>query len=385
MQISRKAVASVFVGLFALAMIGGYYSRQIHAEDPSAASKGKSSDTLATPKANGQPGKASAEAKPKTTATGDGGKAVKAMPGSEVAAAVLDDCDPNYEGPGPHGDGIRLVAADGGEVHVRKGLNNCETISANHGVVLDPKRRHVYFRELAADRVTGMDFTGKTLFQAAMKAGSLAIEPQTGNLWCLTGHSVGQGKTALVDSAGVLIRTYPVTGSDITYDSHGDAFWIVGEHVLKVNRQGEVLFRTTKAAWNYVSVAPNPQDGSAWVVERNHPDVPGSANRVFLFDDKGRELRKVELEGRIPFGVACDAKTGTAWVVILRKGILRVPVKGEPLPLLDFPAVSIAIGSESGQVWIGTETEVLRLDKDGKVVVRYPLGRASGQSWLSAR
>ncbi len=305
---------------------------------------------------------------------------------SEVAVAVLDDCDPNYKGSGPHGDGIRLIAADGKELYIRKDLNNCQTIGANHGVVIDSARGHVFFRELVANRVTGIDFTGKTLFQTEIGANALAVDPRTGNLWCLTGTgTIYSGKTSVLDSNGGLIQTYTLDGFDIAYDSHDDAFWIVGEYVMKVSRKGEILFRTTKAKWSYVSVAPNKQDGSAWVVERNHPNVQGSANRLLLFDDKGHELKKLDLEGHNPFGVVCDSETGTAWIVILRKGILRVPVKGEPLPLLDFPAVSIAIGPDSGQIWIGTQTEVLRLDKDGKVLVRYPLGSESGQSWLSAR
>jgi len=307
----------------------------------------------------------------------DGQKAIETKPATEVAVAVLDVCDSNSA----HGNGIRLIAADGKEIYMRRGLENNQNSGANHGVVIDPQRRHVFFRESVANRVTGVDFAGKTLFQSEIKAGSLAVDPKTGNLWCLSGGD----KTVVLDGDGRSIQTYTLGGFDIAYDSHDDAFWIVGKNVMKVDRQGEILFQTAKAGWMYVSVAPNKQDGSAWVVERSHPDVPGSANRLLLFDDKGRELKKLDKVDSDPFGVACDSETGAAWVVILRKGISRVPVKGEPLPLLDIPAVSIAIGPDSGQFWIGTQTEVVRLDKEGKVIVRYPLGCESGQNWLIAR
>lgn len=311
-------------------------------------------------------------------------RAIEPKPSPELAVAVLDDCDPDYKGSGPHGDGIRLLAADGQEVYIRKGLNNCQTIGANHGVTIDAKHGRVIFRELVDHRVTGINFAGKTLFQTEIKAGSLAVSPQTGDLWCLTGGAIGEGNTVVLGRNGARVHTYPISGFDLAYDSHDDAFWIVGKEVMKINQQGEVLFRGPKAGWSYVSVAPNTHDGSAWVVERGLRDVLASANRLLLLDSKGGEVRRLELEGRTPFGVACDPETGAAWVVILRKGILRVPVKGEPLPLLDFPAVSIAIGPDSGQCWIGTPNEVLRLDKEGKVLVRYPLGSESGQSWLSA-
>ena len=42
---------------------------------------------------------------------------------SKVEVAFLDDCDPDYSGPDPHGDGIRLLTADGQEVYMQKGLN----------------------------------------------------------------------------------------------------------------------------------------------------------------------------------------------------------------------------------------------------------------------
>ncbi len=312
--------------------------------------------------------------------------ALEPKPAPEVAVAVLDDCDPNFKEPGPHHDGIRLLAADGTELYVRQDLNNCETVGDNHGVVIDSKRQRVYFRELVAGRVTGIDFAGKTLFTSSYATDAIAVDPKTGNLWCLSGGGTIYGeKLYLLDNEGGLIRTYPIAGFDIAYDPHDDAFWIVGKGISKIDRNGKALFQGPEAKWVYAAVAPNPHDGSVWVVERVHPDVPDSANRLLLLDGKGGEVRRLELEGRGPFGVACDAETGTAWVVIYRKGILRVPVKGDPLPLLDFPAVSIAIGPSDGHVWIGTPNEVLRLDKEGKVLVRYALGGESGQSWLSAR
>jgi beta-lactamase regulating signal transducer with metallopeptidase domain len=303
-----------------------------------------------------------------------------------AVVAVLDDCDPNYKGEGPHGDGIRLLAADGKEVYSRKSLNNCETIGANHGVILDPQQRRVYFRELVSHRVTAIDFMGRTMFEVdGIKATALAVDLKTGNLWCLTGGSLGAGETIVLDGNGRRTTTYPIDGFDIAYDSHDDAFWIVGPRARKVNRQGEVLCEGPRAGWSFVSVASNPRDGSVWIAERKHPDVAGSVNRLSLLDRKGQALRKIELGDQGPFGVACDPRTGMVWAVIWKKGVLRVPVEGKPLPPLDISATSIAIGAATAQVWIATEEEVLRLDKDGKPVARYALGRRSSQSWITAR
>ncbi len=72
-------------------------------------------------------------------------------------------------------------------------------------------------------------------------------------------------------------------------------------------------------------------------------------------------------------------------MLISGKGILRMPLQGEPLPPLEIPARAIAIGPESGQIWATTSEEVLKLNSEGKPILRYPLGRPSSQSWIAVR
>lgn len=258
--------------------------------------------------------------------------------------------------------------------------------SSVQAVILDPHQRVVYFRELVSDRVTAIDFKGNPIFEKhGVAASALAVDMKTANLWCLCGHTLGRGETTVLNREGREIAKYPIDGCDIAYDSHDDAFWIVGKRAMKVNRRGEILCEGPSAVWTFVSIASNPRNGSVWIAQRKHPDLSRSINQLLLLDRKGRTLRKVELGEQDPMGVACDPRTGMAWAVIRGNGLLRVPLEGKPLPPLDFPATSIAIGDETGQIWIGTEKEVLRLDKDGKPVASYALGRPSSQSWISAR
>jgi hypothetical protein len=280
-----------------------------------------------------------------------------------------------------------LIAADGKEIYARKGLNNCETVGANHGVILDLDRERVFFRELVSRRVSALDFAGKTVFQVEhMDTGAMASDPKTGNLWCLTGATINEGEVVVLDPGGRRVATYRVKGFDIAYDVKGDGFWIVGPAITKVNRKGEIVLEGVKAAWCFVSVAPNARDGTAWIAEREHPEAVGSANRLLLLDSNGQRLRTVELGDQTPFAVACDPETGAAWVVIIRRAVLRVPVdKQDPLWLLDIPATCVTVGSATGQIWVGTEEEVLRLDKNGKRVARYALKCKSSQSWITAR
>lgn len=302
-----------------------------------------------------------------------------------VSVVVLDDCDPNYKGAASFGDSVRLLSSYGFQSCQVSGLNNCQTIGAIHGVVVDPQRGRIYFRELVADRVTAIDLRGRVLFRAdGVAASAMAVDPKSGELWCLVGRTIHSGEAVVLDSSGQPTASYSVVGSDIAYDSYSDAFWIVGREITKVDRKGRVLFRRPLAAWTCASVAPDPRDGSAWVVERQHPDVKGSVDRLVRLDTDGNIVKEVDLNGEVPFGVACDPKTGTAWVVGLRRNVLRVPVDGPPLPPLDIPARSVAIGPASAEIWVATEQEVLRLNDKGEPEARYRFAKPSSQSWLAA-
>ena len=86
------------------------------------------------------------------------------------------------------------------------------------------------------------------------------------------------------------------------------------------------------------------------------------------------------------FGVACDPKTGMAWVVNLRTELSASRPMARNCRLFPIKAVAVAVSPTSGQVWATTETELIRLDDDGLPAFSSPLGGGamSGQSWLAA-
>jgi len=311
-------------------------------------------------------------------------KVSKALPG--VAVAVLDDCDPDYTGDGPHGDGVGVLSREGKELFALTGLNNCETIGANHGIAIDGKRGRVFFRQLVANRVTALDFWGNMLFETdELHADSLAVDPSTGNVWCLTGRALGDGETVVLNERGELVATYAIDGFDIAHDPKTDTFWIVGKRITKVNRKGEVVFRKSPTGWAQVSVAVNRRDGSAWVAERRHPDVAQSASALLHLDAEGKELQRIDLAPADPFCVGCDAETGTAWVVDRRSAILKVRSGAMSPERISVAAVAIAIGSQTGEIWVTTENQVVHLDKQGKPLAKYAMRRPSKQSWIAVQ
>ena len=310
-----------------------------------------------------------------------------ARPQPQAAVVVLDDCDPNYEKGKSHDDGLRLLAGDGSVIGRIGGLNNCQSISMNHGIALDPERNRIYARELVERRITVVDLAGTvTSHINEIKASSLAIDPKTGDLWCLVDNgTIDDGEIVVLNNKGISGAHYPVRGTDIVYNPDDEAFWVVGRDFVRIDRQGKELVKFPNlVAWTCVSIVPILRTRSAWVIERRHPQVAGSRARLLRISARGEILQEVERANWNPMGVACEPKTSMAWVVDMHKGLIRVPRNQDPLEPLPIPALAIAISSTSGQIWTATENEILRLDAKGVVIVRIPFEKPSGQVWLAA-
>jgi hypothetical protein len=310
-----------------------------------------------------------------------------APPGSRPAVVVLDDCDPNFLGKVEgHNDGLRLLTADGKETRRIGGLSNCESIARNHGIALDPERGRIYARELVAHRIMATDLAGRVVWRVdSIHASAMAVDPENGDLWCLVDDgTIKAGELVVLDLEGNRRAHHPVRGVDIAYDPHHQAFRVVGEDLVRLDRRGKDLLNIPNfAAWSCSAVAPIPGRGEAWLVERKHPQVAASRGRVVRVSSDGEIRQSLERDDWNPFGVACEPGTGQAWVVDLRKALVRVPIGEDPREPLPIPALAVAIGSNSGQIWVATRDHVIRL-KYGVPVVRFSLGKPSGQVWLSA-
>jgi beta-lactamase regulating signal transducer with metallopeptidase domain/peroxiredoxin len=307
-------------------------------------------------------------------------------PATKPAAIVLDNTDPTFEANKPHHDRLIALDAAGKELWSLDGLNNAQSVGGVHGVVFDRRRERVYIREDIANRITALNLSGKKLRQIdGIEAGAIAVDEQTGHVWTTGGGSrLDQGETIVFDQNGNQVAAHPYVGIDIAYSPHDGAFWLAGYEIIKLSRDGKVLFRKRAEGWCCASVSANTTDGSVWITERDHPDVPRSRNRVWLLSAAGETRATVELGKTDPFAIACDSNTGEAWVACLGGGLRRVSKNGqlsEPVPI---EASQVAISPRSGDIWVTTKDEVLRLNGDGKVLTRVPFGKPSSQSWLAA-
>jgi hypothetical protein len=302
-----------------------------------------------------------------------------------IDVVVLDDCDPDYKGTIRHKDGVGFLDENGHRIRYLDGLNNCEAIGANHGIALDPERCRIYVREFVSRRITALDSAGNILFRMeGVEADALAVDAVTGSVWCVGGSSIDQGDLKVFDTVGTRVAMHPLAGFDIAYNPFDQTFWIAGRGVMKCDREGSVMARIPGKGWAMVSVSPNPRDGGAWVVEREHPQVRNSSNRLLRLDVRGNVTREIELGTTNPFGVACDPGTGTAWMVEYGKSIVRVPVEGPPLDPIPVPATAIGIGARTGSIWVSTKEGVMKLDRDGVTTVSAAFTAPSSQTWLAA-
>jgi thiol-disulfide isomerase/thioredoxin len=300
------------------------------------------------------------------------------------AAVVLDNTDPTFEADKPHHDRLTALDTSGKELWTVDRFNNAQTAGGVHGVVLDRRRGRVFIRENVANRITALNFAGKKLWQIdGIEVGAITVDEQTGHLWADCGPRLDQGETIVFDQNGNQVAAHPYVGIDIAYSPHDGAIWLAGYEIIKLSREGKVLFRKRADGWCCPSVSPNTNDGSVWLVERDHPDVPRSRNLVRLLNAAGETRITVELGKSDPSAIACDSKTGDAWVACRPEGLRRVSKDGQLSKPLPFHASQVAVSASSGDLWATTKDEVLRLNADGKVLKRLPFGKPSSQSWLA--
>ncbi len=306
-------------------------------------------------------------------------------PIGELAMIVVDNPTGGADAKQAPRGGLRFLDGSGREIRSVGGFSAFSGVGPSHRIAIDAARGRVYIVDPTGNRLTSLDLRGRKVWQAeGMNADALAVDPKTGHVWCTGGKNLVEGETVVLDADGAEVDSFPVRGIDIAYDPKADAFWLVGYGVVKLGRDGKELFRRPREGWACVSVAADPGDGSVWFVERSHPDVARSANRLWHLDAAGGLLKVWPLGERNAYGVAFEPRAGVAWVVSIGSDILRFASDGRELPSLPIQARSVTVGPTTGQVWAATEAEVVRIGPDGRIEARSPLETSHGQSWLAA-
>jgi uncharacterized GH25 family protein/DNA-binding beta-propeller fold protein YncE len=304
---------------------------------------------------------------------------------SPPAVVALCDTDPSLGKDRPHDDRLLLLTATGSELWSHGGLATSQTNGGGHAVVIDRARARIYVGESLADRITAFNLAGQQLWQIAqIPVNTLAIDPQTGNLWTSGGEAFAEDGIVVFDPQGREVTAFPYAARDIAYNPHDDAFWLAGRRILKLNRKGDVLFQKPLDGWGCISVATNPTDGTVWIAEGGRPQIRQTKNRLWPLASDGTVRHKIELGDYRILAVACSAKTGEAWIAADNQGIRRVSADGIPSAPLPVAGQSLSISPTSGEIWLGNKDAILRLDPTGKVLAKSPFAKPCLQSWLEA-
>lgn len=302
------------------------------------------------------------------------------------AVVVGEDIDPLFATDQPRHDRLRLLSLSGATIWERSGLNLAQSAGGVHKVVVDRPRNRIYITEDATHRVIAYDLQGHRQWHLEhVKARAMAIDEQTGNLWCCCAPNLLEGETVVFDPQGTELATHPDSGVDIAYDRHMDAFWLVGKYVTKLDRTGKKLFHKHWASWVCASVSVNPGDGQVWVAERGHSDDTKSKNRLWLLNSDGTVRREWDFGEAYLYSVACVPKTGDAWISFVGTGgVRRVSPEGEMGELLPMRVTQLSISPTTGAIWTATEEAIFKLDADGKVLMRLPFAKPTSGCWLQA-
>ncbi|MBN2589223.1 MAG: hypothetical protein JXA96_05145, partial [Sedimentisphaerales bacterium] len=301
---------------------------------------------------------------------------------------VLDNCFSPTSGKTKYEDTLTMFNSNGKEQWQCSSLNISQSTGPNKSIVYNPVDKSIWCAERVGDRLIKMDLNGNILLELEdIKPNSLAVDPKTGNVWVLTIDGLVYGDKLLIfDLSGKKIKELYHNAFNITYSKKEDCFWIVGQEIIKLNRNGEdLMYWPGKFSFISVSVSINENDGSAWIVERGHPQAPPlgsqpSQDCIWIIEPNGDVRKKIKIE--LPMNAIVDSQRSVVWVTTYN-GVFKMSLDGEILESIPVKGFDLCIEPETGYVWVTSNDGIYRLDSDGKLVWSKETAGGS-QKWLCA-
>lgn len=325
------------------------------------------------------------------------------------AVVVLRDTEPDGNG---DRDQAILLDSHANEVGAIAGLRVNQAVSCQNKVLIDDLRSQLLVVEHLRDRVSVFDYNG-TLLRTIPLENAYAIElsDDARTLGCVViDKSIFKPQTVLLDAVtGKEIRRLNWGGVALTNDVADSRYWAVGRQVIAFEPEGEIRVRrpltrlpaepdhpTVINSRNWcgigVTIEPNENDWmrSIWVIERHHPDVKGSRNRLFAVDQDGQTRILVELGEIDPRSVACawSRSFNTTYILVVdgaTGNLVQFNSDGELKRRKALDAQLVAFGEPSG-LWVAGRKSVMRVDpSDLSVLAEHGFGQEADAVGLSAR
>lgn len=284
------------------------------------------------------------------------------------AVWVFHDEDPDYTNP-PFGDTLAALDESGQALWTRSGFNIAQTIGGSRAIAATPDGDAVLVCENVARRFSKIDSNGEARFwiQDRITAVDVAADGTIFALEDTTGTIYGQNILRISPDGHILDRAAQ-GGFDLAVDREHQAIFIVGADIKYLDFNLRRRWAIDPIPWTAVSVDVGA-DGSAWVAERQHPQVSGSSNRLLHVSRDGVVLRSIDLDYS-PFCVRVDRKNGSVYVA--GDQLYKYDAEGTRMfaaslgvsPGAFRPGWSLAIDAV-GQVWVGAWSDVRKFSPGG--------------------
>ena len=265
---------------------------------------------------------------------------------------------------------LQLFSTDGTELASADGLQ----ISLGHTTPLavDVTRGRIYHSSQLKRTLTAYDALLRQVWSIkGLDSNTIELDSKTGDIWCSTGSSLKEGETVVFDVNGNEKKTLPFRPLDIAHDPVSDTFWLAGYTMARLARDGTPLWQKPVAGWTTSSIAIDSRNERTWIGERDHPDVE-SKNRLWFFEKGFESPSSIELDND-PGRIAFHPQSQTLWVSSYNS-LTRIDTDDlNKQTTWDIEARGVTINQRSGDIWISTKNNVIKIDQNGNEIIHLPI------------
>lgn len=309
------------------------------------------------------------------------------------AVAVLRDSEPALRGPDINRDRAILLDEKANVISTFSGIGVGDSIAHQNMLLFDPVHRHLLVVENLSDRLSLFNYDGTSQLKLPIEhLNAIALTDDATMLGCVVGKSLDKQQTMFIETTtGKEIRRLNWGGVALTNDVAGSQIWTVGRQLIAFDPEGAINVRrpltrlpaepnhpTVINARNWCGVGivaePNKNDWmrTIWVIERDHPDVKGSKNRLFAVDPDGQTRILVELNDIDPRSIACATYHGDLARILVVDGatgdLVSFNSDGEMMGKVALGIQRVAFGEHSG-LWVAGRKSIQRLNPSDLSVV----------------
>lgn len=278
---------------------------------------------------------------------------------------VFHDADPDYQMP-PFDDTLTAMTEGGRPYITQGGFNISQSIGANRVITSARDGSSILVCENVADRMSKIGAAGDIVFSIARPINAVDVTSD-GTIFGLEDHrgTIFGENILRISAAGQVLQQAAYGGFDLAVDENHHGIYVVGADIKYLNLDLQLMWTNDPIPWCAVSV-DIASDGSAWVAEREHSQVLGSANRLRRISPQGTLLQTINL-AYSPFCVRVDRTDDSFYVSSDR--LYKYDRQG----VLLFAALlgrgwGMALNA-AREIWVGTYADIRKFSPNGTLLL----------------